>query len=352
MPVIFRWIFSGCMSRALVTLAALLSIYVIIESFDKARYLGHGLDGGLMIEYLLLKIPFMISEFMPIIVLIGASIYLIELSRNHEMVAIRAAGLGINKLLMPLLAVAFLASALSFLIGEWITPVTNKRLDVIENVHIQQKKSASQGVQWLKDGQRFFRLTPLKESKFAIIILETDSQGGWLKRIDAASANYSNQQWQMSDVHITKPSSEHGMLHEKLEKMTLNSAIGPETAELPKPRHMHVSELYHYISDLEHAGLTTGSYTYALHRKFAAPLACLLMVILATALCLHTGSRNSKMSWGIVSAISLGLLFYVIGNAGNLLAGSERIPPAYAAWLPTLVFGGLGMFLLLKREGH
>ncbi|ATX82167.1 LPS export ABC transporter permease LptG [Mariprofundus ferrinatatus] len=340
------------MSRSLVTMLALLAIYAIIESFDKARYLGQGLTPGLMTEYLLLKIPFMISEFMPVIVLIGASIYLIELSRNHEVVAVRAAGLGINKLLMPLLAVAFLASSFSFVVGEWVTPITNKRLDVIENIHIKQLKSASQGVQWLKDGHRFFRLTPLRENTFAMIILETGSRGEWLKRIDAASATYANRQWQLSDVVIAEPSPDQGMVQEKMETMTINSAIGPETAELPKPRHMHFGELYHYISDLEHAGLSTGSYTYALHRKLAAPLACMLMVILAAALCLHTGSRNSKMSWGIVSALSLGLLFYMIGNAGNLLASNEQIPPAYAAWLPSLVFGGLGMFLLLKREGH
>jgi len=352
MPVIFRWIFSGCISRSFVTLAALLSIYVIIESFDKARYLGNGLTSGLMIEYLLLKIPFMINEFMPIIVLIGASIYLIELSRNHEMVAIRAAGLGINKLLMPLLAVALLASTLSFIVGEWVTPITNKRLDIIENVHIKQQKGASQSVQWLKDGQRFYRLMPLKESRFAMVVLETDSQGGWLKRIDAASASYANSRWHLTDVHVTTPSPEKGTLHEQMDSLILDSNIGPETAELPKPRHMHFSELRHYIADLEHAGLTTGSYTYALHRKVSAPLASLLMVILATALCLHTGSRNSRVSWGIISAIALGLLFYVIGNAGYLLAANEQIPPAYAAWLPTLVFGGLGMFLLLKREGH
>jgi len=255
-------------------------------------------------------------------------------------------------LLMPLLAVAFLASSFTFIVGEWVTPITNKRLDVIENVHIKQQKGASQGVQWLKDGQRFFRLTPLAENKFAVIVLETGSRGEWLKRIDAASATYANHKWNLSDVVVASPSPDQGMVHEKLESMVVHSEIGPETADLPKPRHMHFGELYRYIADLEHAGLSTSSYTYALHRKIAAPLACLLMVILATALCLHTGNRNSRMSWGIVSALSLGLLFYVIGNAGNLLAGSERIPPAYAAWLPSLVFGGISMFMLLKREGH
>lgn len=340
------------MSRALLTMAALLAIYIIIESFDKVRYLDHGLTNSLMIEYILLKIPFMISEFMPIIVLVGASAYLVELSRNHEVAAIRAAGLGINKLLIPLLAVAFLASLLSFIIGEWITPTTNKRLDSIENIHIKQQKSATQGIQWLKDGQQFFRLTPLRDNNFSVTVLEVDHHGGWLKRIDAASGKYAGSRWHLSDVSIITPSPDREVVHEQLESITIESTVGPETAELPRARHMSFAELYHYISDLEHAGLSADTYTYTLHRKLSAPLACLLMVVLATALCLHNSSRNSSISGGIALAISLGLLFYVIGNASGLLASGDHIPAAYAAWLPTLAFGGLGLYLLIRKEGH
>ncbi len=352
MPVIFRWIFSGCLSRSLIMMVTLLAIYVIIESFDKARYLGHGLTTHLMLEYMLLKIPFMISEFMPIIVLIGASIYLIEISRHHEMVAIRAAGLGINKVLVPLLAVAMLAAVLSFAIGEWVTPVTNQRLDTIERVNIQHKPDTKQGIQWLKDGHRFFRLTPLRDKQFALTMIETDSKGSWIRRIDSARANYISGAWHMYDVNITTPSSDEGMEFEQHDTLNITSTAGPETTGLPRPRHMDFFQLLHYIHDLKRAGLSAGSYEYALQRKFSAPLACLLMVILAAALCLSTGDRNSRASWGLMLTISLGLAFYIVGNAGHLLAGSDHLPAAFAAWLPSLVFGGLAIFLLLKREGH
>ncbi len=333
-------------------MATLLAIYVIIESFDKARYLGHGLTSSLMIEYMLMKIPFMISEFMPIIVLIGASIYLIEISRHHEVVAIRAAGLGINKILIPLLAVAMLAAALSFAIGEWVTPVTNQRLDTIERVNIQHKPDIKQGVQWLKDGHRFLRLTPLADKQFALTMIETDSQGGWVRRVDSARASYQAGAWHMHDVNISTPASDEGMQFEHHDEWTVTSTAGPETTELPQPRHMDFFQLLHYVHDLQRAGLSAGGYVYALHRKFSAPLACLLMVVLAAALCLGTGDRNSRASWGLMLTISLGLAFYIIGNAGHLLASSDHLPAAFAAWLPSLVFGGLALFLLLQREGH
>jgi len=352
MPVLFRWIFLGCLNRSLATMAALLAIYAIIEAFDKARYLGQGLNASLLIEYLLLKCPFMISEFMPIIVLIAASLYLIELSRHQEVVAVRAAGLGINKLLTPLLSVALLASLFSFMIGEWITPATNQRLDVIEQVHINHKKAASHGVQWLRDGHRFFRLSPLEKNQFGLMLLETDQQGSWLKRTDAARASYVNGTWKLHDVQISSPSEAKSMNMEHLKELDIPSSVGPETGELPQPGHMQFMELYNYIAELRHAGLSSSSYNFALHRKLSAPLACILMVILAAALCMQNNNRSGRASWGMIAAISLGLVFYVMGNASSLLAVGERLPAAYAAWLPNLAFGGLSVFLLLQREGH
>jgi len=352
MPVIFRWIFAGCISRSLITMAGLLAIYAIIEAFDKARYIGHGMTGALVVEYLLLKAPFMISEFMPFIVLIAATVFLAELSRHHETVALGAAGLGVNKLLAPLLTAALLASIFSFVIGEWVAPVTNQRLDTIERVHIRHKKPSVQGIQWLKDERHFFRLSPLDKNQFAMMMLETDASGAWVRRIDARRAQFNDGHWRLTDVHISTPSKDKGMLLKHLPSMSIDSKSGPETAELPRPRHMTAVELYRYIKDLSHAGLSANSYSYTLHHKFSAPLACLIMVIMATALYPHAGNRSGGASWGVMLTIALGLVFYLLGNATFLLANSDHLSAAYAAWFPSLVFGGLSVFLLLKREGH
>jgi LPS export ABC transporter permease LptG len=352
MPILFRWIFYGCLGRTLATMAALLAIYIIIELFDKSRYLGHGLSGSLLAEYLLLKMPFMLSEFMPVIMLLAAGIYISEISHHQELVAMRAAGLGLNKVAAPILSVALLVATFSFIIGEWITPITNTRLDVIERVHIQHRNLQShQGVQWLRDGQRFFRLTPLGGDRFAMMMLKTDANGAWKQRVDAAQAIYRAGNWSLSQVYISEPEAREGMQLHFEEKMTLPSATGPDTAAPPSPRHMRFSELYRYAENLKRAGLNASDFVFTLHRKFAAPAACLVMALLALALCMNMGSRIAATSWGLVSAISLGLLFYVMSNASGLLAGGDRLPAAYAAWLPLLVFGGLAGFLLLHREG-
>jgi len=355
MPTLFRWIFLGCLGRVMATLVALLAIFIIAEAFDKARYLGHGLTTGLMIEYLLLKIPFMVSEFMPVILLLAASIFIAELSHNHELVAIRAAGLGINKIIMPLLGVAVLAAGITFIIGEWITPVTNQRLDVIDRINIHHRPDTRHGIQWLKDGHRFFRLQPLGkqsgEPQFHLLMLETDTAGHWVKRVDAARASYHEGTWSLVDVNISHP-GEGGMVLSHLAHYQLASGTGPETADPPSPRHMHFMELLHYANNLEQAGLSSAGFRFSLHRKLAVPALCLVMVLLAVTLCMHIGNRRGTASWGIAAAIGLGLGAYVMGSATQITATAAYLPPGFAAWLPDMVATGLTGFLLLHREGY
>lgn len=351
MPILFRWLFYGCLSRVLSTMAALIAIYLIIEIFDKTRYLGHGLDVPLLIEYLLLKTPFMIGEFLPIMLLIGASVYIAEISHHHELSAMRAAGLGIDKLLAPLLSVAAVAALFGFILSEWITPLTNQRLDVIEQVHVHNQPMPSHGVQWLKEEHRFFRLTPLGENNFSLLMLETDAQGRWLQRMDASRAYYQAGEWVLMDVHISEPEATEGMHLHYREKVTIPSQVTPQTAAPPKPQYMRFGELYRYTDNLEKAGLATSNFTFTLNRKIAGPLACIIMMLFAIALCVNMGSRLTATSWGLIGAISLGLMFYVFGNASFMLASGEDLPAAYAAWLPNLLFGGLAGFLLLHREG-
>ncbi|MDQ6958591.1 MAG: LptF/LptG family permease [Mariprofundaceae bacterium] len=355
MPALFRWIFLGCLGRVVATLVTLLAIFMIAEAFDKARYLGHGLTTSLMVEYLLLKIPFMVGEFMPVILLLATSIFIAELSRNHELVAMRAAGLGVNKIIMPLLAVATLAAGITFIVGEWIAPVTNQRLDTIDRINIHHRPDTRQGIQWLKDGRRFFRLQPLGkqsgEQQFHLVMLKTDDAGHWKERVDAARASYHDGVWSLTDVDISHP-REDGMSLSHLAHLQLAAGTGPDTADPPSPRYMRFFELMRYAKNLEQAGLASANFHFSLQRKLAVPALCLVMVLLATALCMRMGSRLGAASWGIAASIGLGLGAYVTGSATQIAAAASYLPPGFAAWLPDIIATGLTGFLLLHQEGY
>ncbi len=351
MSILFRWIFFSCLSRAAGTLLALLAIFSIIEVFDKSRYLGKGLTSQLLIEYIALKMPFMMSEFMPVIMLIAVSIYIAEISHHHEVVAMRAAGIGIQSILYPIISVGVIGMLFGLAISEWVTPHTNVRLDYMERTYIQHKPEIKQGTQWLKDGLKFYRLQPLTSNRFQLMMLKTDEKGHWQQRMDASQAWYQEGVWHLEDVYISRPDAKEGIQLTHQAHIVLRSNVTPDTASPPSPRHMSLIELYHYAHTLEKAGVNNTKFLFAFHHAIASPVSCLIMVLLALSLCMNMGSRIAAASWGLIIAITLGLLFYVLSNASGLLANGERLPAAYAAWLPLLFFGGMTGFLLLHREG-
>jgi|UPI00039F784A LPS export ABC transporter permease LptG len=351
MSILFRWLFQQGLWRVLGTLIVVLGIFIIVELFDKSRLLGHGMDAAILSEYLLLKIPYMSAELMPVVVLLGLSIFLVELSHHQEIAALRAAGVGLGGVLRPLLMVALCATLLSFVINEWVTPLTNQRLDTIERVNVHHQAVAdAHGIQWLRDGLRMLRIRPLGDDVFAIMVLETDEAGRWLQRMDAAKAMYRDGSWQLQQVDVSHPDAKEGMLMQHLAQTSFSSSAGPDAAAPPQASHMRFLALLEYSNVLQQAGMSNGAYVFALHRKLTAPLACLVMALLAIALCMNMGSRLAARSFGLAAAIALGLMFYVLSNASGMLAGGERLPPSYAAWLPILFFGGVAGFLLMHRE--
>jgi len=352
MPVLFRWIFLSSLMRFAGVTLAIVTIFLIAESFDKSRFVGQTMSLSVLAEYLMLKIPLMISDFMPVVVLIASAIYITEISHHHELVAMRSSGVGLAFVLKPLLAAAACAGLFTFAMGEWVEPMTNARLATIERVNVQGKPLVSQGVQWLREGEQLVKLTPLTSKYFALMALKTDKQGAWLQRIDADKASYSQGQWQMEKAIISAPDADQGLLISVQDNFALATSISPTTVAPLSPRDMPWLDLLQFSRDLAAAGLASAEYVFQLHRKIASPFACLVMVILAYSLCANMGSRISANSQGIALAVVIGFVFYVFSSTVFMLAASIQLPIAFAAWWPNVMFAGFAGYLLLAKEGY
>ncbi len=82
------------------------------------------------------------------------------------------------------------------------------------------------------------------------------------------------------------------------------------------------------------------------HRKFALSLACLILFFIGAPL----GAIIKKGGLGmpiVVSVISF-IIYYVLGEMGNMLARSNTIPPWFGMWLSSVVFLPIGIFLTIK----
>ena len=82
----------------------------------------------------------------------------------------------------------------------------------------------------------------------------------------------------------------------------------------------------------------------------SAPAAILLMVLLSVPLA-HRFQRAGAITWMLVSGISLGFVFFVFDGMVLAMGEAGLLPPALAAWVPTLVMALIAQGLMYHYGG-
>ena len=113
---------------------------------------------------------------------------------------------------------------------------------------------------------------------------------------------------------------------------------------------MNLSELRQYLN----TSTSKTAYYYKVlmeyHKKFSIPIACFALGILA--LPLGIVSKRVKRSSGLVMGLVYFLIYYILLSIGLVFGETGAYPPLITMWLPNVVMGGLGVFLLIKTANE
>jgi LPS export ABC transporter permease LptF/LPS export ABC transporter permease LptG len=87
-----------------------------------------------------------------------------------------------------------------------------------------------------------------------------------------------------------------------------------------------------------------------IHRQkmLAIPIACPVFALLALPLAFN--NRRGGKSSGFALSIGIVVAYYVLLSQGEKAALAEKLPPAFALWLPNLLLGAVGLMLLVARD--
>jgi lipopolysaccharide export LptBFGC system permease protein LptF len=125
---------------------------------------------------------------------------------------------------------------------------------------------------------------------------------------------------------------------------------GPDyfLTEAVEDKQMNFMELDRYIQSLKVHGFNATKFQVQYYRKFAMPVAALVLAMIAVPFGFMVGSRGAMTGIGVSLIIAIAYrvaepLFARVGGAGLL-------DPAVAAWAPDLMFALLGMYFLLRMR--
>ena len=339
------------------TLSSLILIYVVVLFFQKMNvFIKHQAPLSLIFEYLLYKIPEVTFQWtLPYAVLLATLLTLGMFSRHSEITAMKAGGVSLYRIILPLLLLAFTASLFSFVGNEYLVPFTNQKVQYLLDVEVRKEQPSSFFKNykiWYHSDHRIFNiqlLDPEQKVLKGFTLYEFDHHFRCVQRIDAREVKWADGKWRFFDGamrHFDESGSIRVTPFERMECSMLEHWESFQTIER-RSKEMSYTELRTYIQKIQSAGYDATRYLVDLYSKYSYPFLNLIMVLIGVPFALKTGrSGGVALSIGISVMIGFayGVTFYVFLSFGK----SGILSPVLSSWTPTLLFGLAGIFTLMS----
>lgn len=342
-------------------LAFLIGLVMVLQTLDllseSDKILGVAGNGyPELFHYVSLRLPQLISQFLPFSVLLGTLVTLATLNQNSEVVVMRAAAISAHQVLMPLVAAAAGIGLLHFAFNEAVVVRSTAELTAWEQadyVPISQiAKNPGQDV-WVADGLTIVHAKAARMDKGKLVLpnfeLYERQNGAHLRRVTVADrAEYVNGGWTLFNVKVYDASGAPPTEHKTMEWRT-TVQTDRFTAVAVDPAAVSFFELRKAIRELSAGGHPVESLKASLHHKISGPFSSLLMPILA-AISAFGVVRSGKLFVRVVIGMALGFSYFVADNFMLAMGQFGTVPPFLAAWAAPLLFLCIGESVLFRTE--
>ena len=309
-------------------------------------------------EYLLNVVPYFLYNTTPLSMLLAVLVTFGLLQKSNEITAIKATGISLYRIIVPVLIASTLVAGVLFLSDQIYLPYTNKRQDALRN-RIKGKPAQTYlrpDRKWIfgqhSDIYYYQFFDPDRDVFGGVSIFQFDPHTFQIThRITADRAHWSNAMGRW----VYEQGWERSLSGAAIENYRkFDAATYPELAEAPayfkkeikQSSEMSYEELRRYIHDLEQSGFDVVRLRVQLQKKIAYPLITLVMAVLAIPFALSAGKRSAVA--GVATAIGIGVVYWTISGLFEAMGNLSQLPPAVAAWSPDLVFGFVGGYLILR----
>ena len=348
------------MVRLFVTrsLAVLIALVLILMTLDLLGESGKILavpgntDADLW-RYVGLRLPILVSRFLPFSVLLGTLIAFVGLNQNSEVVAMKAAGLSAHQILAPLVLASIGIAAILFAFNELVVVNSTREVTAWSDNDYKPVPPSSGMVSnvWVMNGDDLVHAGVAGGRPFTLQRVELfDRSGGVLQRqINAARPTQRpSGDWLLQDVKIYDANM--NVIQRRPEMVAL-SDLTPDQLTLAKvePLELPYWTLKKRIAELDAAGRPVDEARAGLAHKIAGPLSTLLMPLLA-AVAAFGLARSGQVLLRAVIGMALGFAYFVVDNFSLAMGNAGTYPPLIAAWAPFLLFLLIGETVLIRTE--
>jgi LPS export ABC transporter permease LptF len=322
--------------------------------------INKGVDFFSVSKLFLLMMPYLLTYTLPIAALTAVLLSLGRLSSDNEIIAIRASGINLFSLILPLLIVGIILSLILVIFNDRVIPYAHyaSRKTLID-IGIKNPTAALEPGVFINSFEKYilfiYRIDQNKLSNVRIYEPQGDNKP--TRAIVAKKGEFiaipekKIVKLKLMDGTSDEPDPENPNSFYKLNFKTyflnLNIAQAQDKDRIEKkPKDMNIQELRREIEKLKKEGIDPAPLIIEINGKVALAFSSFIFILLGSPLAIITRRREKSINFGIA--------FLIVGVYYLLLMGSQALSlqgfldPKIAMWLPNIILGILGIGLTYK----
>jgi len=351
--------FSGPLALSFLVLIFVMLLGNLIKIAD--LIINKGVDPLSVTKVFLYLMPYLISYILPIACLAATLLALGRLSNDNEIIAIRAGGISLLHLTIPLLIVGLICSCLLLILNDRVIPYAYfaSRKTLME-VGIKNPTAALEPGVFINSFDKYilFIYRIERNTLYNIRIYEPQEDKPTRTIVAKKGEFISIPEKKIVKLKLIDGTSDEPdpnnpanfyKLNFKTYFMTLNLSqeeFGGRKIEKAKPKDMNLKELKAQIQQLHSEGVDPAPLVTEMNKRISLSFSCIIFILLGAPLAVITRRREKS--------INFALAFFIAGVYYLLLLGAEAlslrgiVDPRIAVWLPNILLGLLGIILTFR----
>jgi len=343
----------------LMLLCGLLAIIYIFDMIELLRRVSDkdNVSLSLVLKMGIYKLPEVGQLIFPFAILFSAMWTFWQLTRKHELVIVRAAGLSVWQFILPIVLTGFVIGLLSVMAINPLGAIFVSKFERLEAQYISKKSSAislsEQGL-WLRqnyeDGQAILHADKIIMPYWTlsdVTVFFFSENNDFIKRIDSSRVFLDDQNWNFKYAVSNTP----GQLPQTADdvKIPTELTIADLEGSFSSPETISFWRLPEYINIMEDTGFDSTPLKIHFQNLLAQPLLFIAMILLAASVSLRP-QRLRGTSILVFSGILIGFLVFFTSSFLQALGGSAQIPIFIASWFPAIISLLLGVGAMMVLE--
>ena len=340
-----RYIIKEFLKSLLVVLCVMFSIVLLITLLEEFNYFKSKQDLKFIqfIIFTFLKIPNLLFNLFPFIVLFSGIVFYLKIYNYNEVISLRVMGYSnIQIILIPALTCFVMGYLLVFL----IVPFTSSMLKYYEEIKSEYDQTKNlvfvneTGI-WIIDknenDKNIIRIDKI-DKNFSdikqITIYNYDKDNNFIKRIDANKGVINDNNWQLSQVNIISSNNKRNS------ENYFNNYNYKSNIKINELRNIYKNTETTSLLDINKEMLILDDKGYSItdlriryQKLISFPIYLLAMSILSGLMIINLGKTSNYLKYGSYGVI-ISIVIYFLNDLSITIAKSGIISVDFSVWIP------------------